>query len=85
MSDEIVQLDLTLSVTEVPQANNLALFVRLVDAVHRGTDEVSALADELNQTVRLQQQLHARRRLLPSSPSPAARARAAAAAGGPSG
>jgi hypothetical protein len=47
MSDELVQLDLTLSVTEVPQANSLPLFIRLVDAIHRGTDGIEALADEL--------------------------------------
>lgn len=45
--DQSVQLDLTLSVTEVPQANNLALYVRLIDQLHRGTDEIEALAEKL--------------------------------------
>ena len=41
------QLDLTLSLTDVPQANNLALFVRLMDAVGRDVVETSALAEVL--------------------------------------
>lgn len=45
--DDVVQLDLTLSVTVVPQANNLALFVRLMDELHRGVHEIEALADAL--------------------------------------
>lgn len=47
MADETVQLDLTLSVTVVPQANNLALFVRLMDEIHRGVQTVEGLAEVL--------------------------------------
>ncbi len=47
MDDGVVQLDLTLSVTVVPQANNLALFVRLMDLIHRGQQETSGLANAL--------------------------------------
>ena len=47
-ADDVVQLDLTLSVTVVPQANNLALFVRLVDELHRGVDDATTLAEALD-------------------------------------
>ncbi len=45
--DQLVQLDLTLSVTEVPQANSLPLFVRMLEAIHRGKVDVAELAAAL--------------------------------------
>lgn len=45
--EEHVQLDLTLGVTMVPQANNLELFVRLVEEVLRGCDTPAELAERL--------------------------------------
>ena len=47
MADDVIQLDLTLSVTEVPQANNLSLFVRLMEEIDRGSTDVAALATKL--------------------------------------
>ena len=47
MTDEPQQLDLTASITDVPQANSLPLFIRLMEAVERGTETVAGLADHL--------------------------------------
>lgn len=47
MADDVVQLDLTQSLTEVPQANSLPLFIRLLESVHRGTTTTTALAEAL--------------------------------------
>lgn len=48
MSDEeLVQLDLTLGVTVVPQANNLELFIALIDELLRGCDTSGELAARL--------------------------------------
>lgn len=46
MSDDN-QLDLTRALTDVPQANNLALFVRLMDALARDVTQTDALAQAL--------------------------------------
>ena len=47
MTEESFQLDLTSSITDVPQANSLPLFVRLMEEFLRGTTQVDALAEKL--------------------------------------
>lgn len=47
MTDKPVQLDLTAQITDVPQANSLPLYIRLIESIHRGKDTVGALATHL--------------------------------------
>lgn len=47
MTDEPLQLDLTSTITDVPQANSLPLFIRLVDAVDRDVKHIGELAELL--------------------------------------
>lgn len=47
MSDESFQLDLTATITDVPQANSLPLFIRLIEEFQRGTTTANTLAEKL--------------------------------------
>lgn len=47
MADEPFQLELTATLTDIPQANSLPLFVRLMEELQRGTVEVPALSESL--------------------------------------
>jgi hypothetical protein len=50
--DQSLQLDLTAGVTEAPQANNLALFIRMMEAVDRGQRSLDDLATSLQVELR---------------------------------
>ncbi|MFU8805258.1 MAG: hypothetical protein ACNA8W_15705 [Bradymonadaceae bacterium] len=51
-SNEELQLDLTAAVTDVPQANSLALFIRFMGALRSGRQTVEELAESLGVEVR---------------------------------
>lgn len=45
--DETYQLDLTESITDVPQANNIALFIRLLEGLRGGESTLASLAERM--------------------------------------
>jgi hypothetical protein len=47
MEDETFQLDLTATITDVPQANSLPLFIKLIDQLVHGVFDSAALAEKL--------------------------------------
>lgn len=52
MEDEPLQLELAATLTEIPQANSLTLFVRVMEELMRGTHDAEQLSERLHVDVR---------------------------------